>query len=488
MSESEPLLLDDELNPIEYIEPPPTPLPMLKMLMICIVTFVEPVQFGIIFPFVYFMVRDFHVSDNEKEIGFYVGLLTSSFCLAQCFSSLPWGRISDRVGRKPVLLIGLVGNAITCTLFGMSKSLWFAIAMRATCGFLNGSFDIYSGNVGVVKSMLGEISNSSNRGRAFSYWQAAFGTGTIVGPMLGGLLSDPIKQFPWLFKDAILFKEYPYLFPCLASSFISFGGAILGYCYLEESLKRPQIQNRDSAETMDEEDALLIIAQSNEQTPTQPIKPARILTKAVCKSILCYATWCLITIIYEETYALFVAEPLRAGGLQFTSFEIGLALSFTGFAQLFGQLLLYPYLEPKMSKEAMFRLASVLICFFAAALPFCSNFARYIITGEYYTDDQKIKVYILLQILLCGKTIASVLGYIPVMIMVNDSAPNDRSLGTVHGIGQIAAAVARSIGPATGGALWSWTVSNGLSFPFDYHFTFICVGVLALGAYMETFI
>lgn len=125
------------------------------------------------------------MSDNEKEIGFYVGLLTSSFCLAQCFSSLPWGRISDRVGRKPVLLIGLLGNAITCTLFGMSKSLWFAVVMRATCGFLNGNLQFKIGNVGVVKSMLGEISNSSNRGRAFSYWQAAFGAGTIVGPMLG---------------------------------------------------------------------------------------------------------------------------------------------------------------------------------------------------------------------------------------------------------------------------------------------------------------
>lgn len=256
----------------------------------------------------------------------------------------------------------------------------------------------------------------------------------------GGLLSDPIKQFPWLFKDATLFKEYPYLFPCLVSSLISFGGAILGYFYLEESLKRPQIHNRNSAETIGEEEVVLIESQENEHTVQ---KTERIMTKAVRKSILCYATWCLITIVYEETYALFVAEPLSAGGLQFTSFEIGLALSFTGFAQLFGQLLLYPYLELKMSKEGMFRLASLLICFFAIALPFCSNFARYVITGENYTEIQKINVYILLQILLFGKTIASVLGYIPVMIMVNDSAPNDQSLGTVHGIGQIAAAVAR---------------------------------------------
>lgn len=63
---------------------------MRQMLMICLVTFVEPVQFGMLFPFVYFMVRDFKVAQSETELGYYVGLLASSFCLAQLFSSLPW--------------------------------------------------------------------------------------------------------------------------------------------------------------------------------------------------------------------------------------------------------------------------------------------------------------------------------------------------------------------------------------------------------------
>lgn len=104
-----------------------TPLPMRQMITVMIVTFVEPVMFGILFPFVYFMVRDFHITTNEKDIGVYVGLLASSFCFAQLFTSLPWGWISDRYGRRPVILFGLVGNAITCAFFGASKSFVFAV-------------------------------------------------------------------------------------------------------------------------------------------------------------------------------------------------------------------------------------------------------------------------------------------------------------------------------------------------------------------------
>lgn len=125
-----------------------TPLPARQMLMIMIVTFVEPLQFGIIFPFVYFLVQSFHIAKDETAIGTYVGLLTSSFSIAQLVSGLPWGWASDRVGRRPVVLVGLLGNAISCALFGFSETFAFAIVTRSICGLLNG-------NTGVIKSMLG---------------------------------------------------------------------------------------------------------------------------------------------------------------------------------------------------------------------------------------------------------------------------------------------------------------------------------------------
>ncbi|KAG0229932.1 hypothetical protein BGW41_002829 [Actinomortierella wolfii] len=89
--------------------------------------------------------------------------------------------MSDKYGRRPILLLGLIGSTISCTLFGLSKSLAWAMATRSMCGLLNG-------NVGVAKSMLGEIASPSNQGQAFGLFGFAWGTGMIVG-----MLGDPLS-------------------------------------------------------------------------------------------------------------------------------------------------------------------------------------------------------------------------------------------------------------------------------------------------------
>lgn len=93
------------------------------------------------------MVRDFGITENEDEIGFYVGFIASAFSLAQFLTSIFWGWLSDRIGRRPVLLIGLIGNAVSTLSFGLSHSLVWAILSRGACGFLNG-------NIGVAKCVM----------------------------------------------------------------------------------------------------------------------------------------------------------------------------------------------------------------------------------------------------------------------------------------------------------------------------------------------
>ena len=118
------------------------------------------------------MVKDFNVTDDPRALGPYIGLMASSFSVAQFFTSLPWSWVSDRFGRKSVILISMAGNAITCALFGMSSTYYQALIMRSACGFLNGT-------IGVVKSMIGEITDSTNRGFAFALWESSFGIGQI---------------------------------------------------------------------------------------------------------------------------------------------------------------------------------------------------------------------------------------------------------------------------------------------------------------------
>ena len=264
--------------------------------------------------------------------------------------------------------------------------------------------------------MLGEMTDETNRGRAFSYWEASYGIGTIVGPMLGGMLVDPAKQYPYWFNTPF-FVRFPYFLPCFMSSIVSVIGAILGMIYMDESLKsKRKREQRDSTSTVvDEEvgeaDAIFVRTTSQSSIESVVLTIKEILNGHVLMSILCYATWCLITIIYEEVYALFVAEPLSHGGLAFNSFEIGLALSLTGFVQVFVQLFIFPYLERTIGIVRVFRWAAILMAIFSLLLPFISDFARYLIgdQGE-YSPAQKQTVFWLLFALLSGKTLASVIG------------------------------------------------------------------------------
>ncbi|KAI7828538.1 major facilitator superfamily domain-containing protein [Gamsiella multidivaricata] len=212
-------------------KPTPTPLPRVPLFVLSIVIFSDPLTSTILFPFVYFMVWDFHLTDNEDEIGFFCGLIASSFFFAQFCTSIFWGYMSDRYGRRPILLFGLCGSTIACIFFGLSKSLAWAIISRSMCGLLNG-------NVGVAKSMLGEIADHTNQSQAFSIFGFAWGIGMIVGPVLGGYLANPAKTFPDIFGNWAFFIEYPYFLPCFVAAMGSVVGFIVGYFFLEETKGR----------------------------------------------------------------------------------------------------------------------------------------------------------------------------------------------------------------------------------------------------------
>lgn len=91
-----------------------------------------------IFPYIYYMIKSFGITSNKSEISVYAGMVTSAFTLAEFSTGVLWGRLSDKIGRKPVLLTGLVGTAISVLIFGFAKNLWVALFARALGGLLNG--------------------------------------------------------------------------------------------------------------------------------------------------------------------------------------------------------------------------------------------------------------------------------------------------------------------------------------------------------------
>ena len=87
------------------------------------------------------MIQDFGIAKHESEISVYAGMVTSAFAFAEFSSGVAWGRMSDKIGRKPVLLTGLAGTALSMLLFGFAPSLPVALLARALGGLLNGYGD-----------------------------------------------------------------------------------------------------------------------------------------------------------------------------------------------------------------------------------------------------------------------------------------------------------------------------------------------------------
>lgn len=104
----------------------------------------EPMVFTSILPFIGPMLHDAMPRIPKRELGYYAGLIESVFALVQMICVFFWGRVSDSVGRKPVLLIGLVGTFLSVNAFGLSKTLPQMILARAVAGVMNG-------NVAVIK-------------------------------------------------------------------------------------------------------------------------------------------------------------------------------------------------------------------------------------------------------------------------------------------------------------------------------------------------
>lgn len=95
------------------------------------------------------MVKDFHIG-SPTNASFYAGILISAFSLSESATGMLWGALSDRVGRKPVLLLGCTGTLISLLILGFAQSFWVALMGRVMGGALNG-------NVGVIQTMVGEL-------------------------------------------------------------------------------------------------------------------------------------------------------------------------------------------------------------------------------------------------------------------------------------------------------------------------------------------
>jgi MFS family permease len=182
-----------------------------------------------IFPYAYRMIETFNIARDSDQISIYAGMLITSFAFAEFSTGVIWGRISDKVGRKPVLVFGLIGTALSMIIFGFATNLQTAIIARALGGLLNG-------NVGVLQTTVAElVTVKEHQPRAYSIMPFVWCLGSIIGPVMGGALAQPCNAYPWLFEKDSIFGTYPFLLPNLVCVVILIFGIAIGILFLEET-------------------------------------------------------------------------------------------------------------------------------------------------------------------------------------------------------------------------------------------------------------
>lgn len=167
--------------------------PVKQMLVVSLMRFSEPIAFTSLFPYLYFMIRDFKIAPTEQEISKYSGYLALSFAFFQFCFAVHWGKMLDKIGRKPVIMCGLMGTSLSLLIFGFSRNYWMALFARSLAGCLNG-------NVSVYRTMIGEICvERRHQALGFSTLPLLFNVGTVIGPLIGGsrVFTRPSPHSPY---------------------------------------------------------------------------------------------------------------------------------------------------------------------------------------------------------------------------------------------------------------------------------------------------
>jgi len=163
--------------------------------------FIDMVGFGIVIPLLPFYAQRFGVDADS------ITLIVASYTFAQFIMGPIWGRLSDRIGRRPVILITIAGTCVGYTCLAFSDSILTVVAARMFGGGM-------AANVAVIQAYVADVTTSENRAKALGRLSAAFGSGFVAGPAVGGLLAGgdaAMADFQLPFLAAAVFSVIAWL-------------------------------------------------------------------------------------------------------------------------------------------------------------------------------------------------------------------------------------------------------------------------------------
>ncbi|KAI0173104.1 MFS general substrate transporter [Hypoxylon sp. FL1284] len=446
------------------------------------------------------------------RISEYSGLLVAAFPLAQFVVSLPWGRLSDRYGRRASIVGGLAVSAAANVGFGFSRTMAGLLFWRVLAGLANA-------NVGIMRTVTAEVVRERRfQTKAFLLLPLVFNAGMVASLALGGCLAEPVVNLPWLFgPDGILntgrdpagvpwAREYPYALPALLNAALLGGALVLAVAGLRETLpgkedrsdiglragdaivrwlrrlrpRREQVEYVMIGDIDSSEDTFLGQVRHEEQEKPQqpgaarggvgmggrktPVPFRSVWTRRVLCALVTFGLLPLHNAAFMHVFPVYLSSPPAdnseasyfafAGGLGLRSSTIGLWLGVAGILGILLQLFIYPPLQARIGTRGVLRIALFLFPSTYAAAPYLS-----LLAGD--GSDSVLRA-ILLAVVVSAQIAARTMAIPSTVILLTEAAPARTVLGTVHGAGNMLASLARAAGPAIGGYVFARGVEEGV--------------------------
>lgn len=206
------------------------------LVVIFTTVFIDLLGFGIVIPVLPFYAEGTQFNATPRTVG----LLFASYSIMQLIFSPVLGRLSDKYGRRPILLISIIGTGIGFLILGFATTLWMLFVGRILDG-------ISGGNISTAQAYIADITTKEDRAKGMGLLGAAFGLGFIFGPAIGGILSRWGVAVPFLFAAALCFANATLLYFTLPETVTQDHPARVSaargraFSQLIDSLKQPRL-------------------------------------------------------------------------------------------------------------------------------------------------------------------------------------------------------------------------------------------------------
>ncbi|KZT10758.1 MFS general substrate transporter, partial [Laetiporus sulphureus 93-53] len=442
----------------------PSPLPKLQLAVVYAVKLMIPLATTQSMPYINLLVAEL-VGSDDADTGYYSGLVGSAGSIAHILTIYAWGRLSDRYGRKPIIISGTALTAVCTLLFGLSRSFSSVLVTK----FLIGGF---SATTSAIHSVVGELTDSTNQATAFPLYDIVSAVGFALGPLIGGTFANPATEYPGWF-DTPFWRNYPYFLPCLITTLLALVALFLAIFVLEETLPGRIALLKD----LDEDSALIESSESTideaeiMDSPSKPLGVKVLLSTPVilmvCASsgALAFVASCFNTVFVLQSYT-----SVENGGLGLKPAQIGQALTIMGTVSIFLKLSLPPLLR-RFGTLTMFR-----FCMRSWPVTFASMSLLSLIAQRAVQPEGRAVEWVAVSFVLFLSRIGT-MAFSIIMLLTKDHTPGTSSLGTSNGLAEFAQSLAAVFSPTIVSSLFAFSVSKHV---LDGHLWVIIMVVLAV--------